>query len=126
MGGAAVRRGGAVRGVAGSVVAQAAVVDSVMSLVYVSATSQRSRAPIVARDRFALLADYLREDWTSLALRRAAAPLDRLALLFATTLRQVIIKLVSASAHWLRKGASELATWKIVTNDWNTIKGKDN
>lgn len=51
---------GAVRGVAGSVVAQAAVVDSVMSLVYVSVTSQRSRAPIVTRDRFALLADYLR------------------------------------------------------------------
>lgn len=54
---------GAVRGVAGSaVVAQAAVVDSVMSAVYVSVTSQRSRGrrQLWPRDRFALLADYLR------------------------------------------------------------------
>lgn len=48
---------GAVRGVVSLVVAQPAVVDSVMSAVYVSVTSQRSRG---RRPRFALLADYLR------------------------------------------------------------------
>lgn len=40
---------GAVRGVAGSAVAQPAVVDSVMSVVYVSVTSQCSRPALAFR-----------------------------------------------------------------------------